>query len=733
MRTQVVEMRTAIRALALSAVICGVAGNSPLVRAQDVSLEMRTKDGGSKYHLGESIDVQLVFSSTSKQYIVDSSFSYPELQTAQDEFLVEPKGGSEDPMEDYRRALSSNQYFGFMSRMRGIARLGDKPVVLDLPLNRYVRFTKPGQYVLRLSDRRVSHVRTSIEEPSQVLETAAQPLRLTILAADVAWQKEQLSFALEALKKGPGVNVHACEILESLGTLESELAMADALADEKVAMECSFSYSLLSARNRKMVLERMQQNLESPAGKINPGFVEMMATLRTLEEHPETEFYQRQAEARKGVSDALFAVLDEKKGPARIAAISTLVNESLMVAGNENSGRDTQVLRLAAEAFAQLNAQAQSTLLSAKWSQIAGPAMVPVLRRCAEADSTEICGYVQGELLLARLNELSPGDAREVILADVQKESPRFPSRLLAMLPDHQLSELDGVLREHLASKTANLDTTAGLIQRYATGGISGAVLQFLKENEPGKLGGEIEPNLIAYLFRVQPDAAEQKLRAALAAREGTAVYKYLLREVAQRSQDAKLQPIAIEALGDADSDVVLSAVQALGFVGDERGKAALFRRLEEWSAKWMGQQDRLLWIPGDEPMTDDRYLGNELMRAIGTGDGWLMTAEDAQRLLKTAVDQNLKETAKQYIEAAKERPVPITVNDAGSPNVQIIAGQYSYETVARLKRKLAQFPAGTSFAMPCALAGTATETRKAIAEIEAHLTHSGMRVGACK
>ena len=41
MRTQVVEMQTAIRRLVLSAVICGVAGNSPAVRAQDVSLEMR--------------------------------------------------------------------------------------------------------------------------------------------------------------------------------------------------------------------------------------------------------------------------------------------------------------------------------------------------------------------------------------------------------------------------------------------------------------------------------------------------------------------------------------------------------------------------------------------------------------------------------------------------------------------------------------------------------------------
>jgi len=101
---------------------------------------------------------------------------------------------------------------------------------------------------------------------------------------------------------------------------------------------------------------------------------------------------------------------------------------------------------------------------------------------------------------------------------------------------------------------------------------------------------------------------------------------------------------------------------------------------------------------------------------------------------MRTAIrGLNLKGTAKQYIEAAKERPVPVIVNDAGSPNVQIIAGQYNYENVARLERKLAQFPAGKSFAMRRALAGTAAETRKAIAEIEEYLTRSGMRVSACK
>jgi hypothetical protein len=45
-------------------------------------------------------------------------------------------------------------WFWDMGRLRGIAPLWDKPVVLDIPLNRYARFTKPGQYVLKVSGRK---------------------------------------------------------------------------------------------------------------------------------------------------------------------------------------------------------------------------------------------------------------------------------------------------------------------------------------------------------------------------------------------------------------------------------------------------------------------------------------------------------------------------------------------------------------------------------------------------
>lgn len=719
--------RASIRALLLLAAILGARCAGQAAPGQGVSFEVRTKDGRSEYRIGEPIALQLVFTSSSKQYLVDTSFRYPDIQRQPDEFLAEPMAGSSDPLEDYRRARSRNEMLFDRGGLRGYGRLGEKPVTLDLFLNRYVRFSKPGRYILSIRDRRVSLAGSSWNAPAEFIELMSKPLILTIAAPSAEWQQQQLDSALEALKKRPGIEVRACETLMSLGTLGAEMAMVEALEDEYEAPGCGFAYGLLAARNRKSILERMQEKLESPTANMSSQFVETMASLMSLEDARGTDFMRGQSEARRGINNALFTVLKVKQGRARIAAISTLVNESLSSAEGEDLSRGAEVLRLASEVFEQLSAQAQSTLLSARWSDVGGPAMVPVLRRCAEADGTVSCGLLQGDLLLARLNELSPADARGVVLADMQKENPRFPTRVLAILADQELPEMDAVLREHLLSNSGNLDTTAGLIQRYATTSMAGAVTSFLDENGPGKLGGDVEANLIAYLFRVQPDSAEQRLRAALAVRNGTGWYKYLLGEVAQRTPSSKIQGMAIDSLSDPDHEVVTSAVQALALAGDEQAKIALYQRLGEWRAKWMGHERDMLWIPGDGPITDDRYLGDELIQSIATGAGWLLTAADQRQLLQSAITENQKQQVDQFVEAAKARPVAITVINASSLHVQIIVGQYSYESAELAKRKLAQFPASTVFQLQ-SVPPESAETRNTSAELPSLLKQRGMR-----
>ena len=314
----------------------------------------------------------------------------------------------------------------------------------------------------------------------------------------------------------------------------------------------------------------------------------------------------------------------------------------------------------------------------------------------------------------------------------MRKENPRFPARVLAILPDKELPEMDVVLRAHLQSKDGNVDTTAELIERYATGAIAGTVQSYLDEKGLGQLGGQIEPNLIAYLLRVRPDVGAQKLRAALTVRNGTGWYKYMLRDVAQRTPSAVIQPMATDALSDADPEVVQSAVQALALVGDEHAKTALFERLREWHAKWMGRERDLFWMPGEDPNTDDRHLGDELIRSLGTAAAWLLTEAEQRQLLQNAITDGQKQQVQLFIDAAKSRPIGITIIDSGYPHVQIIIAQYSYESTEVAKRKLSQFPAGTSFHIQSVTAESKA-ARDIVEAIQSFLTAHGMRIEARK
>jgi hypothetical protein len=707
-----------------AALVCVVAAVS--VRAQEVGLQVRTKDGRTEYQMGEPITLEVVFTSASKEYLVDTSTRDPDLVATRDEIRVEPRDGWEDPLMDYRRALNSRSFFA-SGGLTGMARTGEKPVTIEFRLNHSVRFTKPGQYILHLQSRRASSVRTSMEVSVEPLELESDSLRLTILPESKEWQKQQLHTAMESLRKPQGSDPLACDVVESLGTEASEIAMALALASEKNDVRCNFMLALIGVGHREAVLKRMHSELEDPAASVTPGFVEAMAMLTSVQGGAAEDFFQKQLEARASINKAIWEHLEEKKGAARIAAINTLVEGTLNGRSASEGAGEAEVLRLAAENFEQLSLQARYTLLSSRWREIASPAMVPALRRCAEEENSG-CADISAELLLARLNELSPKDAREVILAQIGKAQPRFTGRALEILPDKELPELDGVLLEHLQSKEGNLDATAALIERYASGGIAGAVASFLDKNDPSGFGGETQQNLIGYLYRVQPELAEQRLRRALAARGGTPWYRYMLAQVAQKNPQAKLQDVAIEALRDEDYEVVGSAVQALEMTGDVKGKEALLERLQQWHDSWMGRKQQISSWFFDGAPNDDRYLGDAFFQALGRGTGWLLNQEDQQRLLRMALTENQKQTAEQTVEAARTRPVMFWVNAAGEPNVSILVGQYSYEKLELAERKILQYPRGTAFRRQV-ISPESVEAGKVIAALEEFMTANGMKL----
>jgi hypothetical protein len=252
--------------------------------------------------------------------------------------------------------------------------------------------------------------------------------------------------------------------------------------------------------------------------------------------------------------------------------------------------------------------------------------MIPILTSFLHQE-TRGFGSAQ-ELALLRLNALSPAEARAFILEDAQRETPRFPARVLGILPDKQLPELDGVLLQHLDAEHGNLEAIAGLIQRYASPALYGPVESFYDKVGSGKWACGIQTALLAYMLRVQPDAAVQKIKEGLSARNETGCYMRVLSDVARLQPAAVLQQIAVEALEDADAEVVSDAANTLAIVGDADSKSSLWQRLLRWHQEWAGHKDELVFVPGRDRRADDRFVDEALLSAICTGAGWLLDPE---------------------------------------------------------------------------------------------------------
>jgi hypothetical protein len=123
--------------------------------AEEVSLQVRAKSGRTEFHVGEPIELEMVYvASTPDRYEVDGSFRHPDPRS-RDRILVEPEKGWVDPLEDYRKAMHTYQRFafgpgrgGWAARRTGTKACAEHFLISSLPPLR-TRFSLPSGAMLK--------------------------------------------------------------------------------------------------------------------------------------------------------------------------------------------------------------------------------------------------------------------------------------------------------------------------------------------------------------------------------------------------------------------------------------------------------------------------------------------------------------------------------------------------------------------------------------------------------
>jgi hypothetical protein len=356
---------------------------------QTVSLELRTKTGRAEFHLGEVILVDLLFvSGTPNAYERNRGISFPESYPMPDTFLVEPREGWVDPLGDYRKALFKAEHSGHFPMAGSIffARhvLGPEPYVFSLILNDYIRFSRPGRYVLQVQDSGVTSVTTLLGTMPEHLALTSNRLELVILPADSEWQQNKLRETRESLAQLQEViDSHAksysssldesCISLRAMGISAAGTIMVDSLRHEDLFYHCSFQVGILEFPDPKFILVQFRKRFKDPDFPVTYAFFNTMDMISLLAEgHADQLFGPNHEKIDRRLEQQLLSVVSLKRGEAKTETISTLVSMCFAAYGGdmgefahvprEPSRLNTRVLQVATANFEQLSPGVQSML-----------------------------------------------------------------------------------------------------------------------------------------------------------------------------------------------------------------------------------------------------------------------------------------------------------------------------------------------------------------------------------
>lgn len=666
-----------------------------------------------EFQIGETIPLQLSFSSTVKdRYQINMAQYDRSGRMHYERFVVSPAQGAVDPLParlTFMGGLTSHKF------------LAPEPWTIKLNLNEWVRFTEPGEYRLRIVSNRVVVRDPANSFGGSPVAARSNEITLKIVAADPVWQKQVFSDAVTILDKPAPTKPEqreqyaiarrqAIETLRFLGTADAAREMVKRMHGEASGgLDFVCVLGLISTPERAAARSALEEALADPDHPIGAIF---FYTLRMVNSEPGNS-YANWREAQQRALAQLIAAISTKRGKALSISLSTAVNQDWNATALPKETTDKLVKQLVSM-FDQLPLNEQNSLLTYRWDNIGGPAMLPILKRYAQSyrdfpQMRESNAYEARQLsasALRRWYELDPAGARPDIIKEISRPRPRFDARVLGILPDETLPEVDFTLAENFAPSD-DLDGSshlASLIARYATAAILPQIVEKLDPNI-GKIACAVQNPTLAYLLRVDPAIARPRIERAIAVRgkRFSACNHDLLQVVSEIHYDPVLEEIAIRSLDDPDPQVASTAATMLGKFASPAAESALWQRYASWNAKWAGRESQLdlMFADGLDERIYQGNFGQSLAKALATGKSWVADKNKLQRLLQTTKVRRIQQEVESYLKNWQDETINIAI-DTGSSLTSFHARlvQYDCHSMSALKDKIAQFPSGTKFSL---------------------------------
>jgi len=656
----------------------------------------------TNYYLGETIQLQLQYTSTEPKTFAADSQTYDRIgrQNGVEVYEMDPVAGTEDPLQGLVASMG-----GMGGISGGPVILSEKPFVIERTLNEWIRFTRPGTYRLHVVSHRVSRLTHPGEKPNILLlqqlgeippvTVTSDSITLVIHPAPAKWVSEQIS-AATAFIDGPvsqtgadaEARTKAIRTLRFLNTHESTAQLAWRMENGS-----GVTYWYLSDTSyRPEVLAILEKRLVAPAESINENFLQGLAEIAAPREES-----QRRVKLREEKLDLytkrLLDALPGKQPPARTACLAGLL-DALHRVGHHPDGLDKLTAEIVAE-FPTFPPSTQAALLARHWPILNRPAMQPVLRDIYNNPAT---GSPLRDAALRDLYDLDPAEGRRLIMDEIRHHPHRIGFETLAMLPDKTLPEADEDLAANYEQNIPDADL---LIIRYGTGAISSRVKkEYTQRKAAFKPTGPLDP-IIYYLLKYDPAFAEKEMRRSLASPGGPpAQYDIAFQfyRLDRWAMSPALEHLAIELLSSPSVAVKKGAAEILGKYGSPYAKDPLWHAMEFFHSWWQGREEELK----GQPYREGPQLEQALAMALATADGWVLTEPEWTKLDQLCISKQCRSQV-QNVHAQAITPVAVWAHGWAFP---INLGNFSIRSDEQLHRKLSQYPAGTAFRFEPQVAG---------------------------
>ena len=686
------------------------------VSAQDAGpqLTVRTAEGQTTFYIGQRIPLELSFTGPDNgRYEINTATSDSRDPIGHEKFEVASSPGWADPLETYFGSMMG--YGG--SFLSGFLKLSPKPFVINLDLNQWVRFDQPGNYTITIESRRVTDVTEKAPNPYQrePLTLLSNPIRLQIVSAPETWQREKLAAIVTQLnapppKPGmppPDLKITAAD-LRFLGTAAAARVMAQHLReDDPAESQCMLGLVGLRESVRPAGLGAMNKLIAAPDFPVSNLFLNAMSVLQLTSSDPES-----QREERQKLTDAdwilALQALPTKQGKARAATAQTLSNWQ---PGPFSAQQRAELARILGSSLKDLPVDQQASELQWNWDQLRDQISRSTLEQLAKIQpddrrfdpSIRYSASNLKSIALQRWYELDPDAAHEEIPRQIGSPNPSLNADALSFLPDNEkLPQFEGLWAEQFIAtdEPAREALFAGLLVRFGTGSAVGLVME--KENsKPGEGVCTLPDTALAYLLKFDAENARPLAEQAFkGASEGKSGCHFSFQNIARSVTSPILTELAVNAIGDPDTQVTNDALIYLMAYGDKSAEEPIWNRYVEWSEKWRGRADTLEGRQaGSMGGSPEIGVGENLALALIANQGWLATPDLIARVIEKCVGEQMCGQVKQLAGRANATPLSVSAYRSG-PNENYEIAQYSAKSLELLEAKVAQFPRGTRFSL---------------------------------